>query len=96
MLEWCRRQGLTAWDRRSGEGFLRLLVVREGRRTGELQVRLVTSPGKLETESLIDAVECDSLFWTQTDQLGESTSGGERSCSPATRSCASSSAGSTS
>ena len=77
VLAWCRSQGLQAWDRRTGEGFLRLLVVREGRRTGELQVRLVTSPGKLETESLIDAVECDSLFWTQQDQLGESSSGGD-------------------
>jgi 23S rRNA (uracil1939-C5)-methyltransferase len=77
VLAWCRAQGLPAWDRRTGEGMLRLLVVREGRRTGELQVRLVTSPGKLDTESLIDAVECDSLFWTQQDQLGESSSGGD-------------------
>jgi 23S rRNA (uracil1939-C5)-methyltransferase len=77
VLAWCRAQGLPAWDRRTGEGFLRLLVVREGRRTGELQVRLVTSPGKLETESLIDAVDCDGLFWTQQDQLGESSSGGD-------------------
>ena len=39
-----RRQGLGAWDRRTQQGFLRNLVVREGRRTGELQVRLVTRP----------------------------------------------------
>ena len=38
-------QGLEPWDRRTHQGFLRNLVVREGRRTGELQVRLVTSPG---------------------------------------------------
>ena len=31
-----------------GEGFLRNLVVREGRRTGELQVRLVTAEGEFE------------------------------------------------
>ena len=49
-----RRQGLGAWDRRTQEGFLRNLVVREGRRTGELQVRLVTSPGKLDADALID------------------------------------------
>ena len=58
-------------------GFLRNLVVREGRRTGELQVRLVTSPGKLDADALIDAVDADGLFWTQTDGLGESTQGGE-------------------
>ena len=51
--------------------------MREGRRTGELQVRLVTSPGKLDAEALIDAVDADGLFWTQTAGLGESTQGGE-------------------
>ena len=73
----CRRQGLGAWDRRDQRGFLRNLVVREGRRTGEFQVRLVTSPGKLDVDALIDAVPCDGLFWTQTEGLGESTQGGE-------------------
>ena len=72
-----RRQGLGAWDRRTQQGFLRNLVVREGRRTGELQVRLVTSPGKLDAEALIDAVDAEGLFWTQTAGLGESTQGGE-------------------
>ena len=33
ILSWCRSQGLRAYDRRSGEGMLRNLVVREGRRT---------------------------------------------------------------
>jgi 23S rRNA (uracil1939-C5)-methyltransferase len=73
----CRRQGLGAWDRRDQHGFLRNLVVREGRKTGQFQVRLVTSPGKLDVEALIDAVPCDGLFWTQTEGLGESTAGGE-------------------
>src|SRR3954463_2676052 len=40
-LEWARDQGLSAFDRRSHEGLLRNLVVREGRLTGQLQVRLV-------------------------------------------------------
>jgi 23S rRNA (uracil1939-C5)-methyltransferase len=72
-----QRQGLNAWDRRDQRGFLRNLVVREGRRTGELQVRLVTSPGKLDADALIDAVDANGLFWTQTAGLGESTQGGE-------------------
>ena len=44
---------------------------------GESQVRLVTSPGKLDVDALIDAVDADGLFWTQTADLGESTQGGE-------------------
>ena len=77
VLAECRRQGLDAWDRREQRGFLRNLVVREGRRTGQFQVRLVTSPGKLDVDALIDAVPCQGLFWTQTAGLGESTQGGE-------------------
>ena len=77
VLAWARSQGLAPWDRRAHRGFLRNLVIREGRRTGELQVRLVTSPGRLDTDSLTAAVECDGLFWTQTPDLGESTQGGE-------------------
>jgi 23S rRNA (uracil1939-C5)-methyltransferase len=77
VLAWARAHGLGAWDRREGRGLLRNLVVREGRRTGELQVRLVTSPGRIDTDSLVDAVDCDGLFWTQQEQLGESTAGGE-------------------
>jgi 23S rRNA (uracil1939-C5)-methyltransferase len=77
VLAWCRAQGLDAWDRREQRGFLRNLVVREGRRTGQFQVRLITSPGKLDVDGLIGAVECDGLFWNQTASLGESTQGGE-------------------
>ena len=77
VLAWARAQGLSAWDRREQRGLLRNLVVREGRRTGELQVRLVTSPGSIDTDSLIDAVRCDGLFWTRQEQLGESSAGGE-------------------
>ena len=89
----CREQGLGAWDRRTQQGFLRNLVVREGRRTGQLQVRLVTSPGKLDADALIEAVDSDGLFWTQTAGLGESTQGGETDAARrARRSCTSSSA----
>jgi 23S rRNA (uracil1939-C5)-methyltransferase len=77
VLAWCRAEGLTAYDRRTGEGFLRNLVVREGRRTGQLQVRLVTSPGELRTDAFAQAVDADSVFWTATDALGETTMGGE-------------------
>jgi 23S rRNA (uracil1939-C5)-methyltransferase len=77
VLAWCREQGLSAWDRRDGSGLLRNLVVREGRRTGELQVRLVTSPGAIDAAGLAAAVDCEGLFWTQAAALGETTQGGE-------------------
>jgi 23S rRNA (uracil1939-C5)-methyltransferase len=77
VLAFAREQGLGAWDRRDQRGFLRNLVVREGRRTGATQVRLVTSPGKLDVDAFIAAVDCDGLWWTQTADLGESTTGGE-------------------
>ncbi len=44
---WARSQGLPAYDRSSGAGVLRSLVIREGRRTGQLQTRLVTSPAEI-------------------------------------------------
>jgi 23S rRNA (uracil1939-C5)-methyltransferase len=77
VVGWCRAQGLTAYDRRSGSGFLRNLVVREGRGTGELQARLVTSPGRLDAESLAAAAQpLDGLLWTRTDSVAETTDAG--------------------
>lgn len=45
--DWTHAEGLTAYDRRAHEGLLRNLIVRESWKTGEMQTRLVTSPGKL-------------------------------------------------
>ncbi len=78
VVAWCREQGLGAYDRRTNEGFLRNLVVREGRRTGQLQLRLVTSQGDLDREALARlARPGESLLWTRMDAVGESTQGGE-------------------
>ncbi|HEY2637025.1 MAG TPA: 23S rRNA (uracil(1939)-C(5))-methyltransferase RlmD [Solirubrobacteraceae bacterium] len=77
VVAWCRSVGLPAYDRRTGEGFLRNLVVREGRRTGQIQVRLVTAPGRLHREGLAGAVEADGVLWTKHEGLGETTSEGE-------------------
>jgi 23S rRNA (uracil1939-C5)-methyltransferase len=44
--EWARREGLASYDRRERTGVLRNLIVREGRRTGQIQTRLVTSPAR--------------------------------------------------
>ncbi len=78
VVSWCREQRLPAYDRRSGEGLLRNLVVREGRRTGALQVRLVTGAGQLDRDALARAgAELDGLLWTRQQRTGESTQGGE-------------------
>ena len=45
--DWAFAEALAAYDRNARSGLLRNLVVREGRRTGQLQSRLVTSPGTL-------------------------------------------------
>ncbi len=73
----CREQGLGAYDRRTQVGFLRNLVVREGRRTGQEQVRLVTSPGDFDAEAFAVALgEVQSVIWTQAAGVGETTQGG--------------------
>jgi 23S rRNA (uracil1939-C5)-methyltransferase len=78
VLEWARAQNLTAYDRRSQLGALRNLVIREGRRTGQIQVRLVVSDGvELDVHSLNAAVEADSLLITSIETVGETTAGGE-------------------
>ncbi|HLM49181.1 MAG TPA: 23S rRNA (uracil(1939)-C(5))-methyltransferase RlmD [Solirubrobacteraceae bacterium] len=76
VLAFCREHGLDAYDRRDNVGFLRNLVVREGRRTGQLQVRLVTTPGHFDAGALTAAVQADSLLWTQIDGVAETTAGG--------------------
>jgi 23S rRNA (uracil1939-C5)-methyltransferase len=78
ILGWCRAAGLTAYDRRSGEGALRNLVVREGRRTGQLQARLVAGPSALDTTGLAEAAApADGLLLTRLDSVAETTHGGE-------------------
>ncbi len=45
--DWARAEGLSAHDPRSHAGTLRHLVVREGKRTGQVQTRLVTAPEQI-------------------------------------------------
>ncbi|MEX2195296.1 MAG: 23S rRNA (uracil(1939)-C(5))-methyltransferase RlmD [Thermoleophilaceae bacterium] len=70
---WCREEGLSAWDRGGGGGFLRNLVIREGRRSGQLQARLVTSVGDFDSEEFATAVDAHSLIWTRAPGVAETT-----------------------
>lgn len=45
--EWAREKQLAPYEQRGGDGIVRNLVVREGRRTGQIQTRLVTSPEQI-------------------------------------------------
>jgi 23S rRNA (uracil1939-C5)-methyltransferase len=103
-LEWCRTQGLSAWERSARRGTdgaesggrgervgpaadgrvrLRNLVVREGRRMGKLQVRIVTTQGELEVGELAAALSetlgesLSGVLWTRSRSLAETTAGGE-------------------
>jgi 23S rRNA (uracil1939-C5)-methyltransferase len=75
-LQWCRDRGLSAYDRRAQTGLLRNLVVREGRRTGDLQVRLVTSDARVELDGFAEATGAGSVLWTRALDVGETTAGG--------------------
>lgn len=80
VLAWAREQGYGAYDRRTQLGALRNLVIREGRRTGELQVRLVVSEGvEIDAGTLHAAVAADSLLVTEIETVGETTAGGQTS-----------------
>ena len=78
--DWCAAQGLSTYDRRTQEGLLRNLVVREGRATGDLQVRLVTSAGDFEVDLLAGELRArfpeGSFLWTRMDGPSGSTHGG--------------------
>ncbi|MET0835185.1 MAG: 23S rRNA (uracil(1939)-C(5))-methyltransferase RlmD [Thermoleophilaceae bacterium] len=75
---WCREQGLSAWDRRGQHGLLRNLVVREGRRTRQLQARIVTSPGgSFDVDGLAAASPVESFLWTRAASVAETTREGE-------------------
>jgi len=78
VLAWARGQGLDAYDRRAQQGALRNVVIREGRRTGEVQVRLVVSAGaEIDRRSLAEAIKVDSLLLTTKADTGATTAGGE-------------------
>jgi 23S rRNA (uracil1939-C5)-methyltransferase len=74
---WCREQGLSAYDRRNQGGFLRNLVVREGRRSGQLQARLVTSRGDFESAQFAAAADAHGVLWTQVESVAETTREGK-------------------
>ena len=72
------RRGSPRGTARPQTGVLRNLVVREGRRTGQIQARLVTSPGgEFRVAELAAATPSDSFLWTRAEGVAETTRGGD-------------------
>jgi len=75
---WAREEGLEAYDQETGTGYLRHLVVREARNTGQVLVLLVTAPGErfdadFLVETLTELPEVRSIHWAVNDRPAEVT-----------------------
>jgi 23S rRNA (uracil1939-C5)-methyltransferase len=76
--EWAREEGLEAYDQETQRGYLRHLVYREGRNTGQVLVLLVTAPGeKFEPGYFVEVLrrfpEVRSIHWAINDTPAEIT-----------------------
>src|SRR6476469_7120539 len=75
---WAREEGLEAYSQADGSGYLRHLVVRQGRNTRQALVQLVTAPGeRFETGYFVDVLrrfpEVRSIHWSINDTPAEVT-----------------------
>ena len=75
---WARAEGLEPYDQDAQAGYLRHLVVREGRNTGQALAVLVTAPGeRFDADFLIETLtrfpEVRSIHWAVNDQPSEVT-----------------------
>ncbi|MBI3547877.1 MAG: 23S rRNA (uracil(1939)-C(5))-methyltransferase RlmD [Elusimicrobia bacterium] len=72
---WGFKENLEPYNLHKQVGFLRHLVVREGKGTGDRMVLLVTGPGKLPKESFLKAVldsyPATTVLWGVTDKKSD-------------------------
>ncbi|NUR78068.1 MAG: 23S rRNA (uracil(1939)-C(5))-methyltransferase RlmD [Thermoleophilia bacterium] len=78
LRDWAREEKLTAYDQETHEGYLRHLLVREGRNTGQALVQLVTNRGeRFDRERLIEVLnaipEVRSIHWSVNTGVSEVT-----------------------
>ena len=67
VADWAREERLDAYDQGTQEGYLRHLVVREGRNTGQALVQLVTARGeRFDRERLIEVLPRSPRFARST------------------------------
>ena len=79
VLAFCREQGLRPGTARTTAASCATSSSARAAAPARRQVRLITSPGKLDVDAFVAAVDADGVWWTQTADLGESTYGGESS-----------------
>ena len=73
-LELAQETELGAYDPRSGKGFFRHLVLREGKNTGELMAILVTKSGQIPDMTGLAAglkEKVHSLWWVENDRVSD-------------------------
>jgi len=76
--DWAREEKLPAYDQETHEGYLRHLLVREGRNTGQVLVQLVTNRGeRFDRERLIEVLTAipavKSIHWSVNKGVAEVT-----------------------
>jgi 23S rRNA (uracil1939-C5)-methyltransferase len=76
--DWAREEKLVAYDQGDQNGYLRHLVFREGRNTGQVLVQLITAKGKKFEEGYLVEVlrtfpEVRSIHWAVNDTVAEIT-----------------------
>src|SRR5689334_1758176 len=76
--EWSRAERLEAYDKAEHTGYLRHLVLREGRNTGQLLVQLVTAPGeRFDRDELVEVLrrfpEVRTIHWAVNESQAEVT-----------------------
>jgi 23S rRNA (uracil1939-C5)-methyltransferase len=76
--DWARAERLVAYDQADQTGYLRHLVVREGRNTGQVLVQLVTAAGeKFDSGHFVDVLrrfpEVRSIHWSVNESPAEVT-----------------------
>ncbi|MET0200521.1 MAG: 23S rRNA (uracil(1939)-C(5))-methyltransferase RlmD [Gaiellaceae bacterium] len=75
---WARAERLEPYDQAEHTGYLRHLVLREGRNTGQLLVQLVTAEGeRFDRDELVEVLrrfpEVRSIHWSVNDSQAEVT-----------------------
>jgi 23S rRNA (uracil1939-C5)-methyltransferase len=76
--DWAREERLASYDQEEQRGYLRHLVVREGRNTGQALVLLVTAAGeRFERDHFVEVLrrfpEVRSIYWAVNDSPAEVT-----------------------
>jgi 23S rRNA (uracil1939-C5)-methyltransferase len=76
--DWARAERLEAYDQAEHSGYLRHLVLREGRNTGQLLVQLVTAEGeRFDRDELVEVLrrfpEVRSIHWAVNESQAEVT-----------------------